>query len=193
MDTLITKTRPVKVRQLFSETGSLSNPGNPSFGAEIRAVGALSRDGILSYILPTGWNARRNPHHRDATRSPGPIRSPSLLFLEKTTFPFLNFEIQEKSGFVTWHNQKIDFSVLQFWSILTPPPQKGYLFVPVNSPETGFCETRREKPKFEIFGFLNLQYLKFKNVTIFGEKNVSFSRIERVDGAVAPQLGQASR
>ena len=150
MDTLITKTRPVKVRQLFSETGSLSNPGNPSFGAEIRAVGALSRDGVLSYILPTGWNARRNPHHRDATRSPGPIRSPSLLFLEKTTFPFLKFEKQEKSWILTWNPPKIDFSGLPFRSILTPPPQKGYTFVPLNSPETGFCTTRREKRKFEI-------------------------------------------
>ena len=77
-------------------------------------------------------------------------------------------------------NQKIDFSVLLFWSILTSPPKKVHQPTVVNSPETGFSETRREKTKFENFRFSILQYPKFKDFTFFSEKNENFSFERRI-------------
>ena len=74
--------------------------------------------------------------------------------------------------------QKIDFS------ILTPPPKKVHQPSVVNSPETGFTETRREKTKFENFRFSILQYLKFKDFPIFSEEKNSSCNGERRIGLI---------
>ena len=131
---------------------------NPGFRAEIRTVGALWNEVFLSYDLVTGWKRCRKLIFRDATTFPAPIRSPSLSFLEKTTFSYQNIENPEKSRFLSWKIKKSIFQYCHFgqsWH----PHQKHYPEPPPFThlkPVFAKPEEKKQNLRFSDFRYCNI-------------------------------------
>ena len=159
---------------------------NPGFRAEIRTVGALWNDVILSYDLATGWKSCDKSFFRAATKFPAPIRSPALSFLEKTTFSYQNIEIQEKSRFLSWKIQKSIFQYCHFgqsWH----PHQKHY---PEPPPFTHlkpvFAKPEEKKQNLRISDF---RYCNIPNsrISLFSAKKMRISVLSGGFDSLVPE------